>query len=391
MKIGIIDADLLGRKNHRFPNLACEKISAYWKEHGEDVSLIQSYDDIDNYDKIFLSKVFTDTPFPEDIIHRPNVSYGGTGFFFDKAPDLPYEIEHHMPDYSLYDDWITAQVEKGKAAAELKNKPFDKEQERRILYPLKEYTDYSIGFLTRGCFRKCDFCVNKKYDHAFAHSPLDEFYDPSRKKICLLDDNFFACPAWKQLFMELVDTKKPFKFKQGLDERLLTEEKCELLFSVNYDSDYTFAFDNISDYDLIHNKLRMIRKYTHTPYIRFYVLCGFESTSNQDIKDTFKRVALLQQYKCLPYIMRFQAPDKAPWRTSENRDMYVSLARWCNQPSIFKRLSFREFCEKNQELIKTQDHMCPAMRAMTKFEKEEPEFAKQYFDLRFNQSNSYED
>ncbi len=41
MKIGIIDADLLGRKNHRFPNLACEKISAYWKEQGEEVSLIK--------------------------------------------------------------------------------------------------------------------------------------------------------------------------------------------------------------------------------------------------------------------------------------------------------------------------------------------------------------
>ena len=29
--IAIIDADLLGRKKHRFPNLACMKISGYWK------------------------------------------------------------------------------------------------------------------------------------------------------------------------------------------------------------------------------------------------------------------------------------------------------------------------------------------------------------------------
>lgn len=34
--IGIIDADLLGRKKHRFPNLACEKIAGYWKEKGKD-------------------------------------------------------------------------------------------------------------------------------------------------------------------------------------------------------------------------------------------------------------------------------------------------------------------------------------------------------------------
>ena len=29
---------------------------------------------------------------------------------------------------------------------------------------------------------------------------------------------------------ELIDMKKPFKFKQGLDERLLTDEKCKMLF-----------------------------------------------------------------------------------------------------------------------------------------------------------------
>jgi hypothetical protein len=29
---------------------------------------------------------------------------------------------------------------------------------------------------------KCQFCVNQKYDHVFLHSPLEEFYDPARKK-----------------------------------------------------------------------------------------------------------------------------------------------------------------------------------------------------------------
>ena len=43
MKIGIIDADLLGRKNHRFPNIACEKISGFWKEHNAEVILLQQY------------------------------------------------------------------------------------------------------------------------------------------------------------------------------------------------------------------------------------------------------------------------------------------------------------------------------------------------------------
>ena len=66
MSIGILDADLLGRKKHRFPNLACEKLSAYWKEQGEEVHLLQDYDHFDDYDHVYISKVSTDTPIPKD-------------------------------------------------------------------------------------------------------------------------------------------------------------------------------------------------------------------------------------------------------------------------------------------------------------------------------------
>ena len=99
-RIGIIDADLLGRDKHRFPNLVCEKLSAYWKEQGADVSLLLNYDNFKDYDYIFVSKVFTDTPVPKWLKETKKVHIGGTGFYFDKAPNLPDEIEHHMPDYN---------------------------------------------------------------------------------------------------------------------------------------------------------------------------------------------------------------------------------------------------------------------------------------------------
>lgn len=86
---------------------------------------------------------------------------GGTGFYFDKAPDLPYEIEHHMPDYHLYDSWIESEIEKAKLISENCDKAFDI---KKFKIQFKEYLDYSIGFVTRGCFRKCGFCVNKKVD-----------------------------------------------------------------------------------------------------------------------------------------------------------------------------------------------------------------------------------
>lgn len=237
MKIGIIDAEIIGRKKHRFPNLACMKISGYHKKQGDDVHLLTNYDDIENYDKVFISKVFTNTPVPDGVLNLSWVEYGGTGFYFDTAPNLPDEIEHSFPDYDLYKDWINECVENGAKRSEF-----------------KEYTDYSIGFLTRGCFRKCGFCVNKKYDRVFCHSPLTEFYDPNRKKICLLDDNFLGFPKWREMLQELQATGKPFKFKQGLDERLLTDEKCEMLFNSKYDGDITFAFDNVSDYPIIEKK-----------------------------------------------------------------------------------------------------------------------------------------
>lgn len=403
-----MDADLLERKNHRFPNLVCEKISAYYKEKGDEVALLLNYDDFSDYDKVFISKVFTNTPIPAWLIRfvdgdypgdyyesqeplwlkeskQPEINVGGTGFYFDKAEGLPYEIEHHMPDYHLYDEWISNSISIAKDKAEKEGKKFN-ESKFKVQY--KEYLDYSIGFVTRGCFRKCGFCVNQKYDHVFIASPLSEFYDSSRKKICLLDDNFLGCSNWKTILQDIKDTKKQYKFKQGLDERLLTKEKCEMLFTSQYDGDLTFAFDKISDYQLIHKKLKMIRQSNPAKGVMFYILVGFESTDAQDIENAFKRIELLFNYRCLPYIMRYMSKDKAPWKESKYRSLYVTLTRWCNQPAFAKKKSFREFCVANEAIHKNPKTHCAAYQAMIDFENEYPEIAKRYFDMKFGEPNS---
>ena len=96
-KVAIIDADLIGRKNHRFPNLVCMKLSGYWKDKDANVELKMDYEDLEYYDKVYISKVFTDTTINESILGLENVEYGGTGFYYDKAPRLTEEVEHHMP------------------------------------------------------------------------------------------------------------------------------------------------------------------------------------------------------------------------------------------------------------------------------------------------------
>lgn len=83
--------------------------------------------------------------------------------------------------------------------------------------------------------------------------------------------------------------------------------------------------------------------------------------------------------------MRYQDKDYSPWKESKYRNLYVTMARWGNQPSIFKKMSFRQFCEANQALHKTEGTMCSSMKAMTEFETEFPEIAKKYFDLRYEE------
>lgn len=78
------------------------KLSAFHKEKGDTVMLLGDYEGLSSYDKVYISKVFTDTVVPNEVLDLDNVQYGGTGFYYDKAPTLPYEIEHHMPDYNLY-------------------------------------------------------------------------------------------------------------------------------------------------------------------------------------------------------------------------------------------------------------------------------------------------
>ncbi len=292
-----------------------------------------------------------------------NVEYGGTGFFYDKAPRLPEEIEHTFPDYNLYDDYVDDMITRG----------VDPKQ-------FKDYKETSIGFTTRGCIRQCDFCVNKNYKKASIHSKISEFYDQNRKYICLLDDNVFACKDWKNIFDELIGTGHKFCFKQGMDERLLTEEKCDYLFNKsNYYGDYTFAFDNIKDKEIIIRKLELIRKYTNKP-CKFYVFCGFNHNNpgeyseefwRQDICDLFERIKILMQYKCVPYIMRYKDYEKSPYK-----GIYINIARWCNQPNFYKKKTFREFCQ-------IHDKKSACMRYMNNFKEKYPQVAKKYFDMRY--------
>lgn len=365
MKIGIIDADLLDNGT-RHPNLALMKISGYNKELGYIVELLTSYEVIPLYDKVYISKVFTFTRIPEWVVQTSNVIIGGTGFFPEGDEFLPSDIEHHMPDYSLYDTFINLQKEAGKS---------------RLRFA--DYIDYSIGFATRGCFRKCEFCVNKKYDDVFKHSPITEFLDVTRPYIYLWDDNFLAYSGWEDILDEIEATSKPFQFRQGLDIRLMTDKMATRLAKTKYRGDFIFAFDHIEERNIIESKLKLWKRHC-AKTTKFYVLCAFDSNDEVDIVRTFERIQILMKYGCIPYIMRYES-----YKQSEFKSLYTQLARWCNQPQFFKKKSFRQFCEANQDYHKNKETTCSAYQSMIDFESNYPATAKRYFDLRFDIENEY--
>ena len=367
MKIGIIDADLMDNGT-RHPNLALMKISGFYKSAGNEVKLIyQSYDEIKNYDQVFISKVFNFTKVPDWVLREKNVKIGGTGFFEDGGENLPEEIEHHMPDYYLYSEYIQKQIECGK------NKRY-----------FEDYLEYSIGFLTRGCFRKCSFCVNKKYNHAFKHSPIEEFLDESRPKIYLWDDNFLAYDEWETCLDHLEKVGKPFQFRQGIDIRLMNDRKAYRFNNTKWNGDFIFAFDHLNDREVICKNIQLWKKYTNKQP-KLYVLCGFNSQDQNDIADIFERIKLLMKYGCVPYIMRYE-----DYKKSKYKGMYIQIARWCNQPQFYKKMSFREFCERNQFYHSNKSTLCAAYKDMLYFENEHPNIAKQYFDLKYTNENIYE-
>ena len=231
LKIGLIDVD-----GHNYPNLPLMKLSAYHKAKGDSVEWYQPLIS-DHMDIVYMSKVFSFTPDYQYYVDADKIIKGGSGYaiklvngkeVYDKSQDIPLpdEIEHIYPDYSIY----------------------------------PECKDTAYGFLTRGCPRGCSFChvAPKEGKYSRKVADLSEFWD-GQKNIVLYDPNILACPDWKDLLQQLIDSKAHVDFNQGLDIRLMTAEKAEMLSKIKIKSIH-FAWDRYEDKSIVQPKFKEFRK-----------------------------------------------------------------------------------------------------------------------------------
>ncbi len=369
LKIALVDSEMLSRymsRDSRFPNLALMKISSFNKKCGHDVRLIMDYKELQEtqFDRIYVAKIFTELQIPEWVCNLENVTTGGTGFFFKDAQFLPEEIEHSKPDYDLYNEYVDMKLKSGVSKTKL-----------------KFFTDVSIGFATRGCMRHCSFCVLQDFNKAELHSNIKEFYSPAKKAFCFLDDNFLAYPKWEEYLTELQHYNKPIVFKQGLDLRLMTEKKAEMLSRFRQFDIIKFAWDGIKDEAIILKKLEIWKKYNTKPAL-FFTFCGFdrddvwdEAFWIQDFKDIMYRVVTLMKYQQMPYIMRFyKILDKTIMiKGIQWQRLYSLLNAWVNQARFYSVKSFRQYLamEPNRN------------KFLVNFEQVFPELVSEYFDYKY--------
>lgn len=296
MKIGLIDVD-----GHNFPNLALMKIAAYHKSLGDNVEWYEPMFS-GHMDKVYMSKIFS---FTDDYIYNidsDEIVKGGTGYFYPTGgTELPEEIEHIYPDYSIYYDKIPATRE----------------------------TAY--GFLTRGCPRGCDFCIVGKKEGRCSRkvADLSQFWN-GQKYIEVMDPNLLACKDWKGLLQQLIDSEAIVNINQGMDIRFMTEEKAEMINKLKVKLIH-FAWDNyeFETYEKL-KKYRPLLKFNGRK-LRVYVLVNFNTTLEQDLDRIYK----LKELDYDPYVMIYEK-----WKAPKE---IRRLQRWVNNKFIFRS------CEKFED------------------------------------------
>lgn len=316
MRIGLIDVD-----GHNFPNLPLMKLSAWHKANGDTVEWYEPlfHSMGEPFDRVYMSKVFGDE-YSQDYpyyVNAKEVIKGGTGYHihiengkevFDKDNhnNLPDEVEHIYPDYSLY----------------------------------PEYTkDTAYGFLTRGCCNNCSFCIVSKKEGLCSHkvADLSEFWR-GQKNIKLLDPNLLACKEHLDLLQQLADSKAKVDFTQGLDARFINEQNLEILKQINI-SMLHFAFDFMKFEKQIVRGLSLAKEKLQISDRNaiVYMLTNYDTTIEEDLYR-------IKKIRGIGF-----APDVRIYRkeTLPHPHILRDLQRWANNRFLYRSCEFMDYVPRS--------------------------------------------
>ena len=289
MKIGLVDVD-----GHNFPNLPLMKLSSFHKQKGDSVEWAMPIHA--DYDRVYMSKVFTFTADDNSAYGDAEIIRGGTGY--EVSDNLPAEIENLCPDYSLYPQFTEA-----------------------------------YGFLTRGCPRNCPFCIVTQKEGAVSKQVADlSCFAQKQKTIKLLDPNILACKDRENLLQQLAESKAYIDYTQGLDARYVTDNIAKLICQTKI-SMVHFAFDLMKHENQIVKGLETFQRHFNKSdrHCQVYILTNYNTTHQEDIY----RVKKVMELGYRPNIMIYDKGNHPQFLTD--------LARWCNSPKNYRSCSFVDF------------------------------------------------
>jgi len=291
MRVGLIDVD-----GHNFPNLALMKLSAWHKAQGDSVEWYESMFS-GHMDKVYMSKVFTFTPDYEYCIDADVIDRGGTGYKnYDKI--LPNEIENIYPDYSIYPQY-----------------------------------DFAIGFLTRGCIRKCPWCVvPKKEGWIHAVNTWQNIKRPDSKKILFMDNNVLACDHGRQQIAEMSGRKDiRIDFNQGLDARLIDDDMAKLLANCKWNTFLRISCDTTQAMPRVAETIKLLKQYMNSHKIFVYALIEY-------VEEAHERIMHLDSLGVEVFAQPYRDFEGGTIDKQAKR-----LARWCNMKAVFRSVKWEDY------------------------------------------------
>lgn len=297
MKIGIVDVD-----SHNFPNLALMRLSAWHKQQGDSV---EWWNGFTHYDRVYLSKVFTFTPDFAMPIHADEVITGGTGY--KDYLSLPPEVEATAPDYSIYPSYPRA-----------------------------------IGFLTRGCIRKCPWCiVPRKEGHIRPAAKWEDIRRPDSREIVFLDNNVLASDFGLEQIERMGEQKIWVDFNQGLDARLITPQTAVLLAKLHWIRFVRLSCDSNAMLPVVEQAAAYLREVgVAKSRLWAYVLV-------QDVADAHQRVLALRDMGITPFAQPYRDFDGG-----EPSEEQRKFARWVNIKAAFNSCRWEDYDEATGRKMK---------------------------------------